>query len=135
MNCFLPPCPACSRWGFSLESSLNIPLAYAVATASIAAARKYTKSKCTKAKPKDSATGCIRATVRKTRGTDLNLSPRQSQIMRLVCSGKANKQIAGCLGIAENTVKNHMKKIFRRLKCSCRAHAVAKFIQPATWQD
>jgi DNA-binding CsgD family transcriptional regulator len=51
--------------------------------------------------------------------------------MRLVCSGKPNKQIADCLGIEENTVKNHMKKIFRRLKCSCRAHAVAKFIQPA----
>lgn len=58
----------------------------------------------------------------------MTLPPRQLQIMHLVCSGLANKQIADRLGISENTVKNHMKVILKKYKCQCRARAVFRFL-------
>ena len=59
----------------------------------------------------------------------MTLSPRQRQVILLVCSGLANKQIADRLNISENTVSNHMKDIFQKLKCCCRAQAVAKWLR------
>jgi PAS domain S-box-containing protein len=43
------------------------------------------------------------------------LSPRQSQVLRLVASGKLNKQIAGELGLSEKTVKMHRAILMDRL--------------------
>lgn len=39
------------------------------------------------------------------------LSARHQEIIRLVASGYANKDIAQHLGIAESTVKNHITRI------------------------
>ena len=39
------------------------------------------------------------------------LSARHQEIIRLVASGYANKDIAQALGIAESTAKNHLTKI------------------------
>lgn len=47
-------------------------------------------------------------------GLDM-LTKRQEQIVRLLSQGFTNKQIAGQLGIMEDTVKKHLQKIFDKL--------------------
>jgi len=58
------------------------------------------------------------------KSTELNA--RELEIMRYVGDGAANKVIARRLGITENTVKFHLKKIFSKLDVSTRKAAVAK---------
>lgn len=55
------------------------------------------------------------------------LSPRQREIMRLVCRGKCDKEIADQLGIAKRTVEEHMKITLQRLGAVNRPHAVWLF--------
>ena len=52
------------------------------------------------------------------------LSEREIEVLRRVAAGKANKVIAAELGIAEATVKTHMKSILPKLDASDRTHAV-----------
>lgn len=44
------------------------------------------------------------------------LSPREREVMALVCSGKMNKQIAADLGLSEITVKVHRGKVMRKMQ-------------------
>jgi DNA-binding NarL/FixJ family response regulator len=53
------------------------------------------------------------------------LSPREREVLGEVLCGYGNKTIAGRLHISEDTVKSHMKAIFRKLGARDRAHAVA----------
>jgi DNA-binding NarL/FixJ family response regulator len=53
------------------------------------------------------------------------LSRREREVLAEVLSGFGNKMIAGRLHISEDTVKSHMKAIFRKLGARDRAHAVA----------
>jgi DNA-binding NarL/FixJ family response regulator len=53
------------------------------------------------------------------------LSRREREVLAEVLSGSGNKMIAGRLHISEDTVKSHMKAIFRKLGARDRAHAVA----------
>lgn len=55
---------------------------------------------------------------------DETLSDREVAILRLVAVGKANKQVAWDLGLAEETVKAHLKTIFAKLDVADRTHAV-----------
>jgi len=48
------------------------------------------------------------------------LSPREYQVARLVAAGRSNRQIAEHLAISEQTVKNHIQSIFRKLSLSNR---------------
>jgi DNA-binding CsgD family transcriptional regulator len=57
------------------------------------------------------------------------LTERQRAIVRLVAAGRLNKQIAARLGIAEQTVKNHLKEIFRRTGAHNRAHLVRLMLE------
>lgn len=52
------------------------------------------------------------------------LSPRESQILEFVARGNANKRIAQRLNISEQTVKNHVGTILRKLEANDRTHAV-----------
>jgi DNA-binding NarL/FixJ family response regulator len=52
------------------------------------------------------------------------LSPREIDVLRLIAAGNANKQIAGRLGIAEDTVKSHVTNILSKLGANDRTHAV-----------
>ena len=54
------------------------------------------------------------------------LSARQIEIMRLIANGYANKEIARSLTISENTVKTHLKQIFRELGVNKRTACVRK---------
>ena len=51
------------------------------------------------------------------------LSPQQSRILNLICKGKANKQIAFELSLAEATVKAHITALLRRLGVRNRTQA------------
>ena len=51
------------------------------------------------------------------------LSPRQMEILNLVAKGFSNKEIAEIIGIAPDTVKEHVANIFQRIGASSRAEA------------
>jgi DNA-binding NarL/FixJ family response regulator len=52
------------------------------------------------------------------------LSEREIQVLRQVAAGKANKIIADCLSISQETVKAHLKNILSKLDANDRTHAV-----------
>lgn len=45
------------------------------------------------------------------------LTPRELQVLKLMCSDKSNLQIAEKLGISVHSVKFHIKNIYRKWKC------------------
>jgi DNA-binding NarL/FixJ family response regulator len=51
------------------------------------------------------------------------LSPRETEIIRLIARGQSNKEIAGELHLSERTVKNHISHIFSKLNVSARTQA------------
>ena len=55
---------------------------------------------------------------------DDDLSPREIEVLRLIATGNANKQIADQLCIGEATVKSHVTNILSKLGANDRAHAV-----------
>jgi DNA-binding NarL/FixJ family response regulator len=52
------------------------------------------------------------------------LSAREVEILEMICSGYGNKEIADTLFIAEQTVKNHVSKIYAKLGVENRFRAV-----------
>lgn len=52
-----------------------------------------------------------------------DLSARETEVLRLVAKGMANKQIGRALGISESTVKVHVGNIFRRIGVTDRTSA------------
>jgi len=51
------------------------------------------------------------------------LSPRETEILKLITRGLSNKEIAYTLGISHQTVKNHMTSILRKLDVEDRTQA------------
>jgi DNA-binding CsgD family transcriptional regulator len=58
-------------------------------------------------------------------GDPHGLSPRELQVLRLVASGKSNREIAAELVISEHTVARHLQNIFAKLGVSSRTAASA----------
>jgi DNA-binding NarL/FixJ family response regulator len=58
-----------------------------------------------------------------------DLSAREVQVLEQIVGGLANKQIAYALGIAEHTVKNHVKSILSKLGVQDRTQAATAAIQ------
>lgn len=57
------------------------------------------------------------------------LTKRETEILNQIANGKSNKQIAGLLEISEQTIKNHISSILRKLNANDRAHAVVLAIK------
>ena len=57
------------------------------------------------------------------------LTYRERQILNYVAEGNTNKQIAHVLSISEQTIKNHVSAILRKLNANDRAHAVVLAIR------
>ena len=55
---------------------------------------------------------------------DEPISPRELEVLSLMAGGKRNKEIAGDLSIAEDTVKMHVRNILSKLQVSDRTEAV-----------
>lgn len=57
------------------------------------------------------------------------LTERESEVLRLVAQGKANKEIARLLDIGENTVKTHVRRILLKLNMQSRTQAAIFALQ------
>jgi len=53
-----------------------------------------------------------------------DLSDRECDVLRELCRGRSNKVIARLLGLSDNTVKFHLKQIYRKLQVNSRTAAV-----------
>jgi DNA-binding CsgD family transcriptional regulator len=56
---------------------------------------------------------------------DCPLSDRELQVLRLITTGHTNKEIGALLYLAEDTVKTHLRRAFRKISARDRASAVA----------
>ncbi len=56
------------------------------------------------------------------------LTPREVQIAQLVAQGRTNSEIGVELWITENSVKQALKRMFRKLEVSSRAQMTARFL-------
>jgi DNA-binding CsgD family transcriptional regulator len=54
----------------------------------------------------------------------VGLTDRELEILRALGEGHSNKQIAGLLWLAEQTVKFHLTNIYRKLNVASRTEAV-----------
>jgi DNA-binding NarL/FixJ family response regulator len=59
----------------------------------------------------------------------IQLSSREIEVLRLIVQGSGNKQIAHSLHIAEDTAKNHVKSILRKLGAADRTEAATMAIR------
>ena len=67
----------------------------------------------------------FRGLTRTMEGVAAPLTNRETQILNYVAEGNSNKEIARILEISEQTIKNHVSAILRKLNANDRAHAVA----------
>jgi DNA-binding NarL/FixJ family response regulator len=56
---------------------------------------------------------------------DPHLTPRQVEVLRLLEQGRSTKQIAAELHLSTETVRNHIRRLFRALGVNTRLEAVA----------
>ncbi len=57
------------------------------------------------------------------------LTPRETEILNYIAQGYLNKQIAAELNISEQTIKNHVTSILRKLNANARTEAVVVAIR------
>lgn len=57
-------------------------------------------------------------------GRPPRLTRRESQVLGLLGEGRANREIAEALVISENTVKNHVRRLYEKLQVRSRTEAV-----------
>ena len=57
------------------------------------------------------------------------ITPREREILALIASGRANKEIASQLNVSEDTVKRHVSHILEKLDVNDRAQATAEAIR------
>lgn len=54
-----------------------------------------------------------------------NLAARELEVLQHIAAGERNRTIASTLGISENTVKFHVRNLFKKLDVSSRTEAIA----------
>lgn len=62
----------------------------------------------------------------KQKQNNITLSPRETEVLRLVADGLSNQKIAQRLGLGLETVKTHMRHIMEKLAVSDRTEAAVK---------
>ncbi len=60
----------------------------------------------------------------RTTPAELGLTPRQTQVLRLILEGKPMKLIARELGLSHNTAKTHVSAVLRALAVTTRTQAI-----------
>ena len=64
----------------------------------------------------------------------VRFSPREIEIIRLVCKGMANKEIASLLEISRWTVGTYLRRLFIKMDVNSRTELVSKILHH-TFQD
>jgi DNA-binding NarL/FixJ family response regulator len=67
--------------------------------------------------------------VQRVKTPAISLSPRETQVLRLVAAGKSNPAIAAELFVGEATVKTHLLHVFEKLNVSDRTRAVTRAME------
>jgi DNA-binding NarL/FixJ family response regulator len=57
------------------------------------------------------------------------LTPRETEVLSELCKGKSYRMIGDSLFISEETVRRHLKSIYRKLEVHSKSQAVAKAFQ------
>jgi two-component system, NarL family, nitrate/nitrite response regulator NarL len=70
-----------------------------------------------------------------TGGGSLSLTPREVDIVRRVARGASNKDIASDLTMGEQTVKNHLRRIFRKLNVANRVELALLAVEQQIGSD
>ncbi|KNX38351.1 response regulator transcription factor [Luteipulveratus halotolerans] len=58
----------------------------------------------------------------------LGLTPREIELMSLLCDGLSNRDIAGRLFLSEKTIKNHLNRIYAKLAVANRGAAIVAWL-------
>lgn len=58
------------------------------------------------------------------------LTRRESQVLSLLCAGSTNHEIAEALVISDNTVRNHVRRLYEKLQVRSRTEAL---VRAARW--
>lgn len=67
-------------------------------------------------------------------GASRGLSQRESEVLALLVAGLSNRAIAAKLVLGEETIKSHVRSIFRKLEVSDRSGAVAVALREGIFQ-
>ncbi|CAN5473950.1 response regulator transcription factor [soil metagenome] len=57
-------------------------------------------------------------------GNEAGLSPREAEVLALICQGLTNQDIAECAFIGANTIKTHIRSLYRKIDVTSRSQAV-----------
>jgi len=68
------------------------------------------------------------------RGAAVGLSQRESEVLELIVRGKSNKNIAEDLMLGDETIKTHVRSLYRKLGVTDRAQAVAYALREGTFR-
>jgi NarL family two-component system response regulator LiaR len=58
--------------------------------------------------------------------SDLGISPREVEVLKLIAAGHSNQEIADTLYLSLNTVKKHTSTLLRKLEAERRTQAIEK---------
>lgn len=67
-------------------------------------------------------------------GAHLGLTQRESEVLGLLVSGLSNRAIAGRLVLGEETVKSHVRNLYRKMAVNDRAGAVTAALREGLFQ-
>ncbi len=62
----------------------------------------------------------------KVSSEELGISPRETEVLRLIAAGHSNQEIADTLFLSLNTVKKHTSTLFKKLEAERRTQAIEK---------
>jgi len=66
-------------------------------------------------------------------GRRWGLTEREAEVLAHLIEGRRNLEIASALGVSANTVKSHLRAVFRKLGVETRAHSVALAVAEGTF--
>lgn len=70
----------------------------------------------------------LRIDTKKARG-DHNFSNQETKILQMIALGKINKEIALEMGVSENTVRNYISRVFKKINVSNRTEAASYWLR------
>ncbi|MFQ5813537.1 MAG: LuxR C-terminal-related transcriptional regulator [Anaerolineae bacterium] len=68
-------------------------------------------------------------------GPEESLTPREQEVLKLVCDGLSNKEIAQRLLLSVRTVENHLANIYSKLGVRSRTEAAVLALQRGWYED